>query len=99
MIQEASTMSGNSTITFSDMIPLFNKYYKEPISDRELLAAFKKLDENNMGFITADRLRLLMASCSERMTEEEIELFIKNAKPDSDGRIDYNEFVRMMTSI
>jgi Ca2+-binding EF-hand superfamily protein len=57
------------------------------------------LDENNVGFLTADRLRLLMASCSERMSEEEIELFIKNAKPDADGRIDYNEFVRMMTSI
>ena len=72
---------------------------KYSVFKKELLGAFKKLDENNAGYLTAERMRLLMASCSERMTEEEIELFIKNAKPNSDGHIDYNEFCKLMTSI
>jgi len=99
MTAQAQAIAGRSSISFDDLIPLYCTFYKEPISDKELLGAFKKLDENNAGFLTADRMRLLMASCSERMTEEEIELFIKNSKPDPEGKIDYNEFVKLMTSI
>lgn len=99
MTSKAQSISGRGAIAFDDIIPIYCEFYKEPISDKELLGAFKKLDENNAGYLTSDRMRLLMASCSERMTEEEIELFIKNAKPDPEGKIDYNDFVKLMTSI
>lgn len=37
-----------------------------------------------------------MATLGERLTEEETEAMIKEADIDGDGRVNYEEFVRLM---
>lgn len=37
-----------------------------------------------------------MINLGEKLTEEEVELMIKEADTDGDGQVNYEEFVRMM---
>ena len=42
------------------------------------------------------QLRHVMINLGEKLTEEEVELMIKEADTDGDGQVNYEEFVRMM---
>ena len=53
--------------------------------------------KNGDGFITKDELRTVMNSMGQRLTEEELNEMMEAADSDKDGRIDYAEFVKMMT--
>ncbi|CAA7399162.1 unnamed protein product [Spirodela intermedia] len=45
------------------------------------------------------QLRTVMASLGEKLTDEEVEQMIREADVDGDGKVNYEEFVRMMTFI
>ncbi|CAG5128992.1 unnamed protein product, partial [Candidula unifasciata] len=64
----------------------------------ELLAAFRVFDRDDNGYITAPELRHVMTSCGEPMTDDEVDKMIEEADVDEDGRVNYQEFVRMMAS-
>ncbi|ELT99719.1 hypothetical protein CAPTEDRAFT_166289 [Capitella teleta] len=62
----------------------------------ELKAAFQIFDKDGNNFISADELMNLMQTFGERLSEEEAKEMIAVADVNSDGKIDYNEFVKMM---
>ena len=39
------------------------------------------------------------ATMGQKLSHEELETFMKEADLDGDGKLDYNEFVKMMTKI
>jgi calcium-binding protein CML len=39
------------------------------------------------------------ATLGQRLTDEEVNAFMKEADLDGDGKLNYNEFAKMMTSI
>ena len=63
---------GLGTIEYSEMLNLFARYMKEPVSAAEILSAFEELDERKKGTITVKRFRHLLSTCGEALTEEEI---------------------------
>ena len=67
-------------------------------TEEELNKAFKIFDKENTGYISAAELRGVMTTLGEKLTDEEIEDLIKEADIDSDGMINYHEFVKMMLS-
>nr|SVE76887.1 EOG090X02HV [Daphnia lumholtzi]SVE78113.1 EOG090X02HV [Daphnia lumholtzi] len=62
----------------------------------DLVAAFRVFDRDKNGFITKDELRLAMELIDESMTEEGLNELIKMADVDKDGRINYEEFAKML---
>ena len=50
------------------------------------------------GFITPYELRNGMANLGEEYTPEEAEEMIKEADLDNDGRVDYDEFMKIILS-
>ncbi|KAK2163817.1 hypothetical protein LSH36_74g14046 [Paralvinella palmiformis] len=83
MIKEVDT-DGDGTIDFKEFL-LMMKRHHEVDEESELKEAFNEL-------------RLVMANLGELMTDEEVSQMIKEADVDGDGRIDFDEFIKMMSS-
>ena len=64
---------------------------------RVLLMCVLALQDGN-GFISAAELRHVMTNLGEKLTDEEVDEMIREADIDGDGQVNYEEFVRMMTS-
>ncbi|KAK3712658.1 hypothetical protein RRG08_058561 [Elysia crispata] len=80
---------------FEDMMAKrgLNSRFQE---EEDLRAAFKVFDRNGDGFITTDELRVTMVSMGEPLTQEELEDMISRADINNDGKVHYNEFVKIM---
>jgi len=59
--------------------------------------AFKTLDKDGSGKISASELRELVTTHGNPMTEEEADKLIAMADTNGDGEIDYNEFILLAT--
>lgn len=64
---------------------------------QSLLYILRVFDRDRNGFITADELRHMMKNLGERMTDDEVETMIEEADINRDGRVNYEEFVKIMT--
>uniref|UniRef100_H2YWY3 EF-hand domain-containing protein n=1 Tax=Ciona savignyi TaxID=51511 RepID=H2YWY3_CIOSA len=74
------------------------KIRSEYLHSLELQMAFKVFDRNQDGFISRDELREVLQTMTENPTEEELTEMMLEADTNGDGRIDYCEFVEMVTS-
>ncbi|KAL3270291.1 hypothetical protein HHI36_009343 [Cryptolaemus montrouzieri] len=66
-------------------------------SCEDLLAAFKVFDLNKDGYITKDEIKTAMETIGEDVTEEQVDEFIIIADKDKDGKINYEEFVKLLS--
>mmetsp|Transcript_32 Transcript_32/g.44 ORF Transcript_32/g.44 Transcript_32/m.44 type:complete len:149 (-) Transcript_32:222-668(-) len=85
-------------IDFQTFLTLMARKIKENDTEEELIEAFKVFDKNCDGFITAGELKLSMNGRGERLDDTEVDEMIHEADLDSDGQINYDEFVRMMVA-
>ena len=67
-------------------------------TEEELCAAFRLLDTDGTGTISAVELRHIMTNLGEKLTDEEVDEMLREADIDGDGQINYEEFVKMMMS-
>ena len=56
---------------------------------------FQEIDEDGDGFITAPELKAAMAKAGVPFRNEQLEFFMKLADDDGDGKIEYDELMRM----
>ncbi|XP_047967962.1 calcium-dependent protein kinase 26-like isoform X2 [Salvia hispanica] len=93
-LMDAADVDNSGTIDYGEFIAAtmhLNKLERE----EHLLAAFHYFDKDGSGYITFDELQ---QACEEQhMSDNFIEDIIKEVDQDNDGRIDYGEFVAMMT--
>ncbi|XP_047942351.1 calcium-dependent protein kinase 4 [Salvia hispanica] len=93
-LMDAADVDNSGTIDYGEFIAAtihLNKLERE----EHLLAAFQYFDKDGSGYITVDELQ--QACVEHNMTDVFIEDIIKEVDQDNDGRIDYGEFVAMMT--
>ncbi len=87
-------MSGD--ITFDEflrmMLPVFTGQY----DDDKLYYAFQKFDLDNSGYISVKELRQVLDKIGQSYSEEQIEQLVSMVDTDHDGRLNFNEFVRLM---
>merc|ERR1712106_337915 len=69
----------------------------KPIRDTvdDFVEGLKHFDKEGNGLISAVELRHLLTGLGEKMSEEEVELLI-HGKEDSQGNINYEDFVKMV---
>ncbi|EDV94923.1 calmodulin-related protein 97A [Drosophila grimshawi] len=96
MINEVDT-SGDGEIDFQEFCQLMSRQSHENDTEEELREAFKIFDKDEDGFISPAELRFVMINIGEKLTDEEIDDMIREADFDGDGKIDYEEFVYMIT--
>ncbi|XP_074656027.1 neo-calmodulin-like isoform X4 [Tubulanus polymorphus] len=98
MIDQVDT-DGNGTVEFEEFLRMMSN---NPIKtlpkteDEEMREAFKVFDRDNDGFIDAQELRFTMNNLGQPLSDEDVKAMIKEADIDGDGRINYEEFIKMM---
>ncbi len=60
--------------------------------------AFRMFDRNKDGYVDAKEIKELTTTLGQRLTFDELEAFMREADMDGDGRLNYEEFVKMMLS-
>ena len=58
--------------------------------------AFQMFDKDKSGYIDAKEIRTVTTTLGEKLTDKEVEEFMREADIDGDGRLSYNEFLNMM---
>ena len=71
---------------------------KDADREDEIRQAFKVFDKDGNGFITADELAIVMANLGEKLSPSELKEMMKEADSNGDGKIDYEEFVKVHRS-
>lgn len=62
----------------------------------DLIAAFRVFDRDGNGFITRDELQTAMEMIGESLTETQLSQLLAIADLDKDGKINYEEFTRLL---
>ena len=62
------------------------------------MAAFKMFDMNGDGLITKEELMQVMKTMGDKVSEKDATQMIKDVDVDKDGKVNYQEFIQMMTS-
>ncbi|XP_064622657.1 caltractin ICL1b-like [Lineus longissimus] len=86
----------SGTIDFDEFKEMMAKKVVGTDPEEEIRDAFRVFDKDNNGFITAVELRHVMSNLGEKLTDEEVDEMVTEADLDGDGRIDYDEFAKMM---
>ena len=93
-------IDNSGTIDFNEFIVLMNNKLKEQQEGQELLETFQVFDKDADGFINADDIKAVrdwVKEGTENLDDDLIRELIEQGDRDGDGRINYHEFVRIMT--
>merc|ERR1712112_802614 len=93
MIRNVDT-NANGAIDFTEFIDMMVK--RRDCLDDDVAHAFKVFDRDGDGLISEEELRLTMSNLGEPLTEEEVKQMIAEADIDGDGKINFQEFARLM---
>ena len=74
----------------------FNRKLKDSDTVEELVEAFKVFDSEGRNLISVAEMRHIMMNMGDKMTEDEIVDFIKDADPAGDGWIHYENIASYM---
>eukprot|EP00092_Neocalanus_flemingeri_P055916 GFUD01066221.1.p1 GENE.GFUD01066221.1~~GFUD01066221.1.p1 ORF type:complete len:145 (+),score=66.17 GFUD01066221.1:79-513(+) len=88
-------VDGNGTIDFPEFLDMMKKKAGEVDEGAELREAFKIFDRNRDGYIDMKELKKVVAMLGTMLTKEEVEEFMAEADKDGNGKLDYDEFVKM----
>ncbi|KAG8971193.1 hypothetical protein FRB90_010570 [Tulasnella sp. 427] len=97
MVNEADT-DGNGSIDLPEFIAMMEKRLKDTTEEEEILEVFKVFDKDGDGMINAAELRHVMWNLGEKMTEDEVKDLIAEADTNGDGQLDFNEFMKLLTT-
>ncbi|VEN58410.1 unnamed protein product [Callosobruchus maculatus] len=87
----------NDFLTFVKQMQLALPEVADDVT-RDLGAAFRVFDLDGDGFITREELKTAMEMIGEPLTETQLTNLIRTADLDHDNRINYEEFVKLLSS-
>ncbi|KAG5679823.1 hypothetical protein PVAND_009361 [Polypedilum vanderplanki] len=87
---------GDGTISFDEFAISFADKMRKVKTEEDVLDAFRVLDIEKSGTITVTRLRHVLQTLGDKLSDEEIQSMIEEADDDGDGLINYKDFVRIM---
>ena len=64
----------------------------------EIKEAFKRMDVDGNGTVTSEELKKVMKEQGEKLPEAVIDVMVAMADTDSDGKINFEEFLQMATT-
>lgn len=95
MVNEVDT-SGQGKINYTDFLRMM-KPSEAWNEEAELRCAFEVFDKDGDGYISAASLRHVMSKLGEKLSDDDVKFLMKHADVNGDGRVDFKEFVRIVT--
>jgi calmodulin len=97
LINEFDT-DGSGMIEFPEFCNMMS-HKMGTVNDEDMIRmAFRVLDRDGSGTIKSTAFKHLMTHIGDKLSEEEVDMLIQEADKDGDGVLNYEEFVRMLTS-
>ncbi|XP_042907140.1 calcium-binding protein E63-1-like isoform X1 [Parasteatoda tepidariorum] len=96
LIREVSKNDSVSEEDFLSWMASVTQKGQEDDLMEDLMAAFRVFDKDGNGFITRDELKMAMEIIGETMTESQLDEMLHATDIDQDGRINYEEFVKIL---
>eukprot|EP00904_Undaria_pinnatifida_P000824 jgi/Undpi1/10742/HiC_scaffold_29.g13190.m1 len=84
-------------ISEDDFLEAFDWLMLQGQDERDYMAIFNMLDRDNNGYVDVDELTNLHSTTKERLTMLEAKTILQVADKNGDGRMNYEEFLEMMT--
>merc|ERR1711915_731100 len=91
-------IDGNGTIEFGEFLNMMMKKAGEVDEEADLREALKIFDRDKDGFISMKELKKVCSMLGTMLTKEELDMFMAEADADGNGKLDYDEFVKMLLS-
>merc|ERR1711910_137111 len=91
-------IDGNGTIEFEEFLSMMKKKASEVDEEAELREAFKIFDRDKDGYISMTELKKVASMLGTMLTKDELDEFMAEADKDGNGKLDYDEFVKMLLS-
>merc|ERR1712046_200600 len=85
--------NNDGTIDFEEFTMLMKMQMTHQDNTENLTKAFKVFDADGSGSITREELHKVMTTLGEPLTEEEVDIMMRDADKDGGGTISYSEFV------
>lgn len=95
MIEEID-IDGNKALDFKEFVGLMTRTVKDIDLDDELLEAYKVFDKDGNGYITLDELKETIYLINNQITEEEVKEMLNEVDEDKDGKINFDDFMKIM---
>lgn len=86
--------NSNGAIDFNEFIEMMVR--RDAKVEEDVMHAFRVFDRDGDGYISVEELRLTMNNLGEPLTDHEVRSMIEEADLDGDGRINFQEFARLM---
>ncbi|XP_033104938.1 neo-calmodulin-like isoform X2 [Anneissia japonica] len=87
---------GNGIIDFTEFCTMMSRKLKDSDESEDIREAFQVFDKDQRGFIRAEELAAVLKVADGGITDQDILDLLSDADKDSDGTIDYQEFVALM---
>ncbi|WAR17006.1 CALM-like protein [Mya arenaria] len=90
--------NGNGRIEFQEFYTFMQAEMTKLnfINNQEIVrSAFRTFDKDGNGYIDETALRIAMKKLGEALTDKEMDDMMKQADVDGDGKINYEEFVKI----
>ena len=83
-------------LNFDEFCKIMAPRLKQADSRDEVMKVYQLFDADKQGYITVRELRRMADDCGETMTDEELHEMIAEADRTGDGKINFDEFFRVM---
>lgn len=92
-------LKADERISFEVFLPIYHAISKARSGDTadDFIEGLRHFDKDASGFISTAELRHLLTTLGEKLTDDEVEQLLVNQE-DSQGNVNYEEFVRMIMS-
>ncbi|KAF8828539.1 hypothetical protein F5879DRAFT_1009035 [Lentinula edodes] len=92
----SSISSVDKGINFTMFLTMMSERLFEFDTEPELLVAFESFDENDNGTVKVEDMRRWLAELADRMSEQEIDKFLKGPFTDRQGNFNYREWIKVL---
>ncbi|KAJ3789576.1 hypothetical protein GGU11DRAFT_673431 [Lentinula aff. detonsa] len=92
----SSISSTDKGINFTMFLTMMSERLFEFDTEPELLEAFESFDENDNGTVRVEDMRRWLGELADRMSEQEIDKFLKGPFTDRQGNFNYREWIKVL---
>ncbi|CAH1990983.1 unnamed protein product [Acanthoscelides obtectus] len=87
-------------VSFEVFLPIYQQISKSRSADtvEDFMEGLRHFDKDGNGFISSAELRHLLTTLGEKLTDDEVVEQLLQGQEDSQGNVNYEEFVKLVMS-